>query len=252
MEGRKVTRWQASAVHLSLSVAIALAVLALMLGVWYPWPLFEAMGGSGLLLILCGVDVVIGPLLTLIVFRQGKPSLKFDLAAIAAVQLAALVYGSHIVYLARPAFIVFVKDQFQVAAAVDLEPERLARAKYPQFREVPLLGPVLAAADMPTDPAERNKLVSAALAGLDLEQFPETYVPYSERRARVLAAAQPIARIRHNEPQTGRIIDEWLAGSGRRESDVRYLPLRARRAWVAVLLDARTAEPIKMLIAEKI
>ena len=251
MAGRKVTRWQASGVHLAISVAIALSVLTVMLVVWYPWPLFQTMGGAGLLLILCGVDVVIGPLLTLIVFRQGKPGLKLDLAAIALVQVAALAYGSHVVFLARPAFIVFVKDQFQVAIAADMDPARLAKAKYLQFREVPVSGPLLAVADMPSDPAERNKLVEAALAGIDLEQFPETFVPYSQRTAKVLEIAQPIARIRRSEPQTGRIIDEWLAGSGRSESEVRYLPLRARRGWVAVLVDARTAAPVKMLVVEK-
>lgn len=252
MAGRKVTRWQASGIHLLISIGIALAVLALMLGVWYPWPLFEAMGGSGLLLILCGVDVVIGPLLTLIVFRQGKRGLKLDLAAIAAVQLAALLYGSHIVYLARPAFIVFVKDQFQVAIAADMDSARLAKAKYLQFRKVPVSGPVLAVAEMSSDPAERNKFLEAALAGIDLEQFPETFVPYPLRAAKVLEIAQPIARIRRSEPRTGRIIDEWLAQSGKNESEVRYLPLRARQAWVAVLLDAKSAAIVKMLIVEKI
>lgn len=252
MTGKKVTRWQASGLHLLISIAIGAGVLTLMLTVWYPWPLFEAMGGSGLLLLLCGVDVVLGPLITLIVFRQGKRGMKFDLAVIATVQLAALLYGTHVVYLARPAFIVFVKDQFEVAIAAELEPGQLARAKYPQFRSLPHAGPVLVAADFPTDPEERNKLVFAALGGTDLQQFPEYFVPYAERTREILAAGLTIEQIRKREPPTGRIIDEWLARSGTKASDVRYFPLRARQAWVAVLVDARTARPVKMLIAEKI
>src|ERR1700682_4721026 len=130
----KVTRWQAAGLHLLISIAIASAVLALLLLVWYPGPLFEAMGGMGLLFILMGVDVVLGPAITLIIFKQGKRGLKLDLAIIGTVQLAALLYGVHVMYLAHPAFIAFVKDQFQVATAAELEPERLAEAKYPQFR----------------------------------------------------------------------------------------------------------------------
>ena len=252
MSVRKVTRWQAAGVHLGISVAIGLAVLLLMLTVWYPWPLFEAMGGSGLLVILCGADVVIGPLITLIVFRQGKRGMKFDLAAIAFVQLAALLYGAHIVYLARPAFIVFVKDQFEVAIAADLSSQQLAKARYPQFRKAPLLGPLVVAADFPTDPAERNKVVAAAFSGIDMQQFPEYYAPYADRTREVLAAAKPIARIRKLEPKTGEIIDRWLALSGTAEASVRYFPLRAREAWVAVLVDAKTARIVKMLIAGKI
>ena len=92
-EKRRLTRWHASGAHLLISAAIAAAVLTLMLTVWYPPPLFEAAGGNDLALILIGVDVVIGPLLTLIVFKPGKRGLRFDLAAIAVFQLAAARAG---------------------------------------------------------------------------------------------------------------------------------------------------------------
>src|SRR4249919_365709 len=117
MEKKRMSRWQASGLHLIISAAIAGAVIALMLSLWYPGPLFEAAGGNDLLVILIGVDVVVGPLITLVIFRSGKPGLKFDLSVIAALQIAALLYGMHAVFLARPAFIVFVRDQFQVASA---------------------------------------------------------------------------------------------------------------------------------------
>src|SRR6185503_7388028 len=135
MEKKKVSRWQASGLHLLISIAIAVAVVALMLSLWFPGELFEAAGGNDLLIILIGVDVVVGPLITLVIFRAGKPGLKFDLAVIAVLQVAALVYGMHAVYLARPAFIVFVKDQFQMVSAAQLDPDELAKAKYPEFRE---------------------------------------------------------------------------------------------------------------------
>ena len=86
-----MSRWKASGIHLLLSAAIAVVVLTLMLMVWYPWPLFEAAGGSRLVFILVGVDVTLGPLITLVIFKSGKPGLKFDLTVIALVQLAALV-----------------------------------------------------------------------------------------------------------------------------------------------------------------
>src|SRR3954452_13602215 len=126
MEG-KMSRWKASGLHLLISILIASVVLTLMLGLWYPGPLFEAMGGEGLVFLLVGVDVVLGPLITLIVFKAGKRGLKLDLAIIGLVQLAALLYGAHIMFIARPAFIAFVKDQFQVASAAQIDPENLAQ-----------------------------------------------------------------------------------------------------------------------------
>ena len=248
----RLTRWHASGMHLLISAAIAAAVLTLMLAVWYPPPLFEAAGGNDLALILIGVDVVIGPLLTLIVFKPGKWGLKFDLAAIAVFQLAALVYGSHIIYLARPAFVVFVKDRFEVVSAVELQPERLAAARFDQFRKPPLTGPLLVGGAWPTGRAEQQMLLNANLAGEDLHHFPRYYVPYADSRREILAKAEPLARVRDIEPAAGKIIDEWLASSGVREQDVLHLRLRARHAWVAVLIDRRTAQPVKMLVTEKL
>src|SRR5262245_30915782 len=99
---RPMSRWKAAGIHLLLSAAIAAAVVIFMLTVWYYWPLFEAAGGSRLILILVGVDVTLGPLITLIVFKSGKKSLKFDLTVIALFQVAALIYGIYTFYLARP------------------------------------------------------------------------------------------------------------------------------------------------------
>jgi hypothetical protein len=249
---RPMTRWRAAGAHLLISACIAGGVLGLMLAVWYPPPLFEAMGGSGLALILVGVDVVLGPALTLIVFRSGKRGLKFDLAAIAAFQLAALIYGCYVVSLARPAFIVFIKDQFQVATVVELGPEQLAQARYPQFRSPSWTGPVLVFGEWPKDFAEQQQLIFAALRGVDLHHFPRYYAPYEQGRAEILGRAWPLARARKDEPGMARPIDAWLAGSGANEQDLRYVPLRGRNGWVAVLIDATTAEPVKMLLGDKI
>jgi hypothetical protein len=252
LEKKKLSRWQASGLHLLISTAIAVAVLAVMLTVWYPGPLFEASGGNDLALILIGVDVTLGPLITLIIFRSGKPGLKLDLAMIGALQVGALAYGMHAVYLARPAYIVFVADQFQVVSAAQLDPEELAKARYPEFRQPPVGGPMLAFAELPTDPNELKKFAVLGLLGHDLQEFPRFFVPYAARTPEVLAKAWPLARVRSLEPRAAQAIDAWLAQSGTRESDVRYLPLRARRAWIAVAVDARTAQPIKLLISDEI
>lgn len=247
-----MSRWKASGLHLLISAGVAVVALAVMLLVWYPWPLFEAAGGNELVMILTAVDVVIGPLLTLAVFKSGKRGLRFDLSVIAILQVCALAYGGYVVYLARPAYIVFVKDRFEVAAAADISPESLAEARDPRYRSLPVLGPELVAADFPDDPVERRKLVDLALAGLDLHNFPKYFHPYESRARQVLEKAQTLEAFSKAEPAYGRVVADWLARSGRKADDYRYLLLRARRAWVAVLVDPKTAQPVKMLITEKI
>ena len=68
----------------------------------------------------------------------------------------------------------------------------------------------------------------------------------------MLARAVTIARLRVAEPVSARAVDNYFASSGAREDDVRALMLRTRFAWVVVLLDPKTAQPVKMILGEKI
>ncbi len=244
-----LTRWQASGAHLAISAAIATAVLAVMLMVWYPPPLFEAEGGSGLLFILVGVDVVIGPLITLVIFKSGKPGLRFDLWTIAVLQSSALIYGCYVVSEVRPAFIVFVKDQFEIVSAVELAPADMQQARRAEFRRLPLTGPMLVAVEPPSDQKELQELLYLAIEkGRDMRHFPKYYVPYAEYQQKALARSRPLEQVRRSEPEIARIIEQYLADSGRKESDVRYLPLRTSRGWGAALVDAGSGDLVKMLL----
>jgi len=186
-----------------------------------------------------------------VVFRSGKRGLKFDLAAIALFQLAALLYGCYVVSLARPAFIVFVKDQFQVATVAELDPQYLAEARYPQYRSPPWSGPELVYGEWPKDHEEQQKLLFAGLAGVDLQHFPKYYAPYEQGKEQILAKALPLSSVHRTEPEAAKAIDEWIARSGVDARDLLYLRLRGRTAWVAVLIDRLSARPVKMLLAEK-
>jgi hypothetical protein len=244
-----MSRWQASGLNLLVSAVVAAAVLAGMLFAWYPSPLFEAEGGMRLVLILVAVNVVIGPLITLIIYKPGKWGLKFDLWAIPILQLAALLYGGYVVFQARPVFLVLVKDQFELVSAVDLQAAWLEEARRPEFRTLPVTGPALVAFDMPADDKERQDIVfSAIFAGRDAQHYPKYFVPYLERAHTLLAGAQPIELVRTQAPGTARVIDAYLRSSGRMEADVRYYPMRTRHDWVAVLVDAKSGEVVKMLL----
>src|SRR5690348_2121328 len=117
MEKRAISRWRAAAIHLGLSALVATLVLFAIRFMWYPGALFGAAGGLKLFLLIAAVDVAIGPLCTLVVFRQGKKGLAFDLATIAILQVVALSYGSWVLFDSRPAWIVFVVDRFELVRA---------------------------------------------------------------------------------------------------------------------------------------
>ena len=141
-----MSRWKAGAIHFSISLAIFLVLLAIILLVWYPGILFSIDGGWEGLQIIIGVDLVLGPLLTLIVFKSGKPKLKFDLSCIAAAQAICMAAGMWIVYSERPVVLVLAYDTVyslaqQELEAFDKDPEILEEfsGRYPKivFTELP-------------------------------------------------------------------------------------------------------------------
>lgn len=112
-----MSRWQASAIHFSISLAVFLVLMAIILLVWYPGILFSVDGGWTGLRIVIGVDLVLGPLLTLVVFKVGKPGLLFDLSCIVFAQVACMAAGMWIVYSERPLALVLAYDTFYSLAA---------------------------------------------------------------------------------------------------------------------------------------
>jgi hypothetical protein len=241
-----MSRWKAAGVHLLLSMAIVGIMVLFMLLVWYPWPLFEAAGGSRLIFILAAVDVTIGPLITLVIFKAGKKGLKFDLSAIALLQLAALGYGIHTVYLARPVYMVFTVDRFDLVLAKDLDPKDLATARA-EFRRLPLGRPRFIGVQEPTDVATRNKLLDSALQGKDVQLYPQYYVDYGTQTTLALARAKPLKVLRERNSQ---MVDDFLNGEKLQAEQVKFLPLRAPKRDAAVLLDAHSGAPLKMLLID--
>ena len=127
-----MTRFQASRIHLVISAAVVGTVLAVVFLIWYPGPTFEIAGAKAPVYVLVGVDLVLGPLLTLIVYKQGKPGLKFDLSFIATVQLVALIYGSYTLFSERPSYLVFAIDRVSLVSAKSIDKSSIRYADLTQ------------------------------------------------------------------------------------------------------------------------
>lgn len=102
-----ISRKQAFLTHLSVSMAIFFVLLYLIAVEWFPSFYYKLDNGYMGTAVIFFVDVVLGPGLTLLVFKPGKKSLKFDMTVILILQLAALVWGVKSVYEERPALTVF-------------------------------------------------------------------------------------------------------------------------------------------------
>jgi hypothetical protein len=246
--GKALTRWKAAAIHLGICAFIALAVFGGMALVWYPAPYFEAVGGAKLALTIIGVDVVIGPLITLVVYNPMKKSLRFDLAVVALLQTGALVYGVHVVYTARPVYVVFNVDRFDVVGANELVPDDWQALAPDAFKTLPLTGPRLVSADPPSDPKEKEKLLLTAFAtGVDLPNYPQYYRPYHERTASVIAKAKPLAELREKRPESEADLTRVVKTFGQGWDDLAFLPVHARKQDLTAIIDRRDGSVVKVL-----
>lgn len=188
-------RLKAFLLHLAASALIALLALLLVFRLWYPAPLHEALGVTHIFLLLLLIDVILGPLLTLLVYKTGKKTLVMDLAIIAALQLAALGYGLWTVAEGRPAWIVYNADRFDVVTVVDIDTRQLDEA-LPEYRNAPWTGPRWVGATRPDDIEQRNSIIFEAVqGGYDLAQRPYLYRPLTEMTQAIQQRAQPLDKL---------------------------------------------------------
>lgn len=241
-----LNRFQAAGIHLAISVVVAATVLAALLFVWYPQPYFRLAGGAGLMLILIGVDVVMGPLLTLIVFDPRKKSLKFDLAVIGLLQIAAFVYGISVIAQARPAYVVFAGERFTVVAANQILPESLAGAK-PPHDTIPVDGPRIVGARTPTDPAERERVMMLLASGIDLAMLPRYYVPFADIAADLKAKARPLAELGRGDAAAQGKIDAAVAAAGRPRDSLAWVPVLGRLELGVAIIDPSRGDVVAVL-----
>ena len=244
----QINRYHAFSFHLLVSIGIGFCSAALVFLLWYPWPLPVATGVTAIFLILLSVDVIIGPCITLIVFNPAKKELKRDLTIVALLQIGALFYGMHTVFVARPVYYVFNADRFDLVYANDLSQEKLDKVSDPRFKSLPFLRPKIIAAKTPTTSKERNEvLFSAAAGGDDLPQLPQYYVPYTEQIQQVLERIRPLDELKSfNKAREGDIsaLTEKYASAGK---GVGFLPLRGKVEDLTVIVSKDSAEVLEIL-----
>lgn len=237
-------RYRAAATHLAISATIATLVFIIVYFAWFPAPLFQFAGGRDLFLIVLAVDVTIGPLVTLIVFVPGKKGLVFDLWVIGILQSAALAFGVWTLAEARPVYIAFVKDRFEIARANQIPAAVLTEMGMNRYLDLPWTGPRIVGVRFPADADEKFRIMISGMGGVDIQCYPNYHVPFDAVRKEVAARAAPLAGLaKFNRGLSTAAIAARL---GRPEQDIKFLPLRAGKVDLTVLVDAKSADFIEI------
>ena len=245
-------RLRASGLHLCSTLLVAASVAAMVFFLWYPWPYSEVSGGLGLFGLVVGVDVVLGPLITLVVFDSRKPHAELwrDMAIVVALQLSGLAYGVHTVFEARPAVLALEGDRFRVVIATNVLHDELWMAPE-DLRRLSVTGPRL----VNTRPAKRGdekfNAIMSALAGADLGARPRFWKSWDgNARASALTVAKPLTDLLARRATQAEAIHAAAAKSGKSVEQLVYIPMLARRTDWSVLLDKSTGDPVGFVPVE--
>ncbi len=238
---------KASGLHLLLSLAIISLAIGLIIYFWFPNSLMLVSNFKEIALLIISIDLILGPLLTFVIFKPKKKGLKFDLSAIATFQASALAYGLFTLYQAHPVYIAFNVDRFTLVRAIDAKPEKASRD---EFKISKLSSPKLVVAKIPEDNDARNTLLFDVMGGApDIELRPNLYHPFEENISDILAKSLDPDIIFKDKDAQGKL-DSFIKKHGKSKTDYAYLPLEGGAKDAVWVLDNKTAKPIDVIVVD--
>jgi hypothetical protein len=238
-----MSRWRAFSTHLLLSVAVVGLVAAIALLLWFPPELIRLSRIDRLIGLIASVHIVVGPVITLIIFKPGKPGLRFDLRVIAFLQCGLLAYGIWVLVANRPIFMVWVGDRYELVTSRDLLDADLELAPA-EYRLRSWSGPVHVAAPLPEDAGERQALLLASMEHRDIHLQPRYYRPFGSLPIDERTTGQPLALLLASITPAERAALLERAGDRDIES-LRFLPVtNAARDAALMLIDSADGKPL--------
>ena len=235
-----------ASIHLVISLIVGAGVAAIMFGVWYPYPYNELTKAPQLFGLLMMVDIVCGPLLTGILYRPQKPKYQWrlDLALIAFIQLAAMVYGLNQVTASRPVWLAFEIDRFRIVQWDEIQPPYDKRPSQFQVSTPQLIGVSRLSNDDPSFPAS----IQLSLNGIHPSFRPDRWVSYESQKKEVIDALFSLDNLKNASSSTKNDIRSSIVEARLQENDVGYLPLvlDIHTDWI-FLINKKTGNPIKAI-----
>lgn len=226
--------------HLLISLFVAIATAFLVFRLLYPppWHLLFAVGSIFVLLLI--VDVVCGPILTLILASPEKSGRErwLDFSLIGSVQLVALLYGLYSVWVARPVVLAFESDRLVAVSANEVQTDSLAQAPE-ALRHLPWWGLHLVGTRKAASSEEFFENMRLGLGGISPAMRPDWWVLWDSTLSDMRARAKPVTELLERRPQDSDALHTAIESTGLTAENLYYLPLTTRhvKEWV-VLLDA--------------
>jgi hypothetical protein len=241
-----MTRARVLPLRLLVTVGLLLLVYGLLRLLWYPGGYFELFGVPKLFWTLAIGVLIVGPGLSTLVYRPGKPGLLFDLVVIAALEAGIFGWALLELHARQPVFAVFAVDRFEAVRRDEVDLQRLA---YAPLAQRPGHTPRLVYAELPTDIDAMNSLIDETvfLGMADIDRRPEFWRPYPQGVSQLRRAAQPLTALLADEGERAARLQRWLDRRSLDPAQLSYLPIKGRRADGTVILHADIGYPVAVL-----
>ena len=224
------SKTRAFGLHVAISVIVFAAVIAVVVGMWFPQPYFSIDGGLAMITLAAAVDLGLGPLITFLVYRPGRWDNALNFAVIGFLQAAALTWGVHVLYSQRPLYAAYVGGPIKMFFPVTKELISKSAPPNPELQAKSKTTPPLVFVPLASDRAQAlGMLMSAMMGGPSLLSATHLWRPLEGRAlASVVEEARDRKTLESLDPDAGRLLDEFLAEHGGKFDDFAFVPLRGR------------------------
>lgn len=178
-------RLKAFSLHLLGSATALTLILGTLYFGWYRWPGWRLADVTQVVTVLIGVDLVVGPLMTMVIANSNKSrrELTRDIGIIVAVQICALIYGSGSLWNGRPLYYAFSVNILQMVQAYDIDSHEweLGRQQNADLAPHWYSTPRWIWAPLPDDPEESRRILTGAISGADdVTSMPRYFKPWEQ------------------------------------------------------------------------
>jgi len=231
-------------IHFSITAVLGAIAAALIFVVWFPHPFATMIGGTELFMLVVGCDLVLGPLLSLVVYdpRKTRRALIVDYSVIGLVQLGTLIYGVYIVAGTRPAEVAFSRDRLEVVTARDISDAELAAARLPEYRTLSLTGPRYVSIQVPKE--DQQDALFQSVSGNEEHQRPKFYAPYEAALEQIRKRAKTLDVLEKKFPGYTPALEAAVSEAGIPRDAARWLPVHHRQGFWTAIIDPVSGRPL--------
>lgn len=238
-------RFKALGLHLLGSAVVLTLVLGTLYLGWYRWPGWYLADVQHVALVLAGVDLALGPLLTFIIAGPSKlrRQLTRDVAMIVVVQLIALTYGAVSLWNGRPLYYAYSEDVLQVVQAYDIDAHELSLAREQHADLVPhwYSLPRWIWAPLPQDEHEHDRIEASAIAGgADVISMPRYFKRWEQGLPTLRAQLHKVDDVKYFSSAEKKVLKERMRAAGFPTDQLNSIALTGRARPLLAVLDPAT------------